>query len=222
MPEYRPRRVILKLMTASMIADEFGLPRSTAESIMWHIGWKYGQVRIKGLRRNFVRRSDLEAELERVGARVGAMEPNPNGEDSMPPKLMTIPMIAQENGLTTKQAYKILQDVCWRLDEFGGRAFELAGCRLTFLRRGDVELRLHEIAPYVPARPPGVMARPEIAKELGLSLADTEALLNYIRKKEDVLVPVGRRDYFLRDTIARYVEAGDVPERVMLAIGAST
>jgi hypothetical protein len=48
MPEYRPRRVIPKLMTASMIADELGIPRSTATSLMQRIGWKYGPVYLKG------------------------------------------------------------------------------------------------------------------------------------------------------------------------------
>jgi hypothetical protein len=215
MPEYRPRRVILKLMTATMVADELGLPHSTARSLTDRISWKYGEVRIKGLRRNFIRRHDLERELEQVGA----IDPDASGGL---PKLMTIAMIKKENHLTKKAAYGIIKDVCWRLDEFSGIAFELAGGRLIFLRRGDVELRLREIAPYMGARPPGVMARPEIAAELGLPLADTEALLNYVRKKEKVLVPVGRRDYFLREAIARYVEAGDVPERVMLAMGAST
>jgi len=127
-------------MTATMVADELGLPHSTARSLTDRIGWKYGEVRIKGLRRNFIRRRDLEREL----------------------------------------------------------------------------------APYMGARPPSVMMRPEIAAELGLPLADTEALLNYVRKRENVLVPVGRRDTFLREAIARYVEAGDVRERVMLAMGKST
>jgi hypothetical protein len=66
------------------------------------------------------------------------------------------------------------------------------------------------------------MTRPEIADELGLSLPETEALLKYIRKREDIPASVGRRDYFLRDAIARYVEAGDVSERVMLAISAAS
>jgi hypothetical protein len=216
MPDYRPRRVILKLMTSSMIADELGIPDSTARSLMDRIGWKYGSVHIKGLRRNFIRRRDLESELERVGA-IGAAE---DSAATVLPKLMTIVMLKKENGLTTKAAYEVLKDV-WRLD-FGGIAFDLAGGRQVFLRRCDVELRLREIAPYVPARPPGVMARPEIAEELGLPLADTEDLLNYIRKRENPLVRIGRRDYFLRETIARYVEAGEVPERVMLAMGSST
>ena len=203
-------------MTASMVADELGLPGSTARTLTDRIGWKYGEVHIKGLRRNFIRRRDLERELERVGA----IDPDASG---VLPKLMTIAMIRKENDLTKKAAYGIIKDVCWRLGEFSGIGFfELAGGRQIFLRRGDVELRLREIAPYMGARPPGVMARPEIAAELGLPLADTEALLNYVRKKENVLVPVGRRDYFLREAIARYVEAGDVPERVMLAMGAST
>jgi hypothetical protein len=215
MPEYRPRRVILKLMTASKVADERGIPMVTATSLMDRIGWKYGAVRIKGLRRNFIRRCDLESELERVRA----IETTDDPSATVLPKLMTIAMLKKENGISTKAAYAILKDV-WRL-EFGGIAFDLAGGRQIFLRRCDVELRLCEIAPHVPARPPGVMARPEIAEELGIPLADTEALLNYIRRREDPLVRVGRRDYFLRETIARYVEAGEVPERVMLAMGSS-
>jgi hypothetical protein len=215
MPEYRPRRVIPKLMTATMVADELGLSYSTARSLTERIGWKYGEVRIEGLRRNLIRRHDLERELEQVGAI------DPDASDVLP-KLMTFAMIKKENDLTTKAAHGIIKDVCWRLGEFSGIAFELAEGRQIFLRRGDVELRLREIAPYMGARPPGVMTRPEIASELGLPLADTEALLNYVRKKEKVLVPVGWRDYFLRETIARYVEAGDVPERVTLAMGAST
>ena len=213
MPEYRPRRVILKLMTASMVADELGIPDSTARTVTDRIGWKYGEVHIKGLRRSFIRRCDLERELERVGA----LDPDASG---VLPKLMTIAMIKKENDLTKKAAYGIVRDACWRLGEFSGIGFfELAGGRQIFLRRGDVELRLREIAPYMGARPPGVMTRPEIAEELGLPLADTEALLNYVRKKEHVLVPVGPRDYFLREAIARYVETGDVPERVALALG---
>lgn len=210
-------RVILKLMTAGMLTEELGLPVSTARTLMERLAWKYGAVRIKGLQRNFIRRRDLERELEPVGA----LEPNPDGQGMVPAKLITIPMIAKENGLTMK-AYKILEDISWRLQEYGGRAFQLADCRAIFLRRGDIELRLREIAPYDPARPPGVMARTEIAEELGLSLADTEALLRYIRSKEDPLVPVGRKDFFLREAIARYVETGDVPERVLHAIGASS
>jgi hypothetical protein len=168
-----------------------------------------------GLKRNFIRRLDLERELESVGAI------DTNGPGSVAAKLVTIATIKRENGLATEEAWRIVQDVCWRLDELGGTAFELAGCWLTLLRRGYEELRLREIAPYTGVRPPGVVARPEIAEELGMPLADTEALLKHVRRKEDILVPVGRRDYFLREAIARYVESGDVPERVMLVMGTS-
>jgi hypothetical protein len=231
MPEYRPRRVIAKLMTATMIADELGIPRSTAESVMWHIEWKYGLVRIKGLRRNFVRRADLERELERARA----MIPNPDGPGRIPEKLMTIAMIAHEQTVTVKEADRIAHAVCVayahehreelaqcrRLDEYHAGGVEIADLRRAFYRRANVERRVREGVPYVPVRPPGLMTRPEIADELGISLNETEALLRFIFRRENwsgVLDRFAGKDYFRRDIIERYVHDGNVPERVALAM----
>jgi hypothetical protein len=56
------------LMTAQMLADELGLPKSVAATIFELVVRKNGAVHLTGFRRTFVRRSDVERLLEAAGA----------------------------------------------------------------------------------------------------------------------------------------------------------
>lgn len=48
------------LLTARQISDEYGIPLRTAEGLMRNLGSKGKVERIKGFRRVFVRRRDVE------------------------------------------------------------------------------------------------------------------------------------------------------------------
>jgi hypothetical protein len=57
-----------QLMTAQMLADELGLPKSIGETIFKLALRKRGPVRLPGFRRTFARRADVERLLEGSGA----------------------------------------------------------------------------------------------------------------------------------------------------------
>lgn len=52
------------LLTARMIADEYGWDIRHAESVVRAIGRQGGLVRIEGLRRIYIRRGDLETRIQ--------------------------------------------------------------------------------------------------------------------------------------------------------------
>ena len=62
-PQNRPQ----KLMTFRQIAEEYGLPIETARNYGRRIAREDGVVRLPGMRRVFVRRSDVERRMKEAG-----------------------------------------------------------------------------------------------------------------------------------------------------------